>query len=145
MNNHLNQNTPQKSNGFIRLPLRWARRKDLSPAFKIIVGYINTRSTAILTNGMAWTISAADIMYQTGLSKSMVYKSIKVLIEADILIFFQTIKGKFEDYKIYKINRKNLLTYLKASPQKELAITERTGPSPQKELEPVHRMSGRRR
>ena len=67
----------------------------------------------------------------TGLSKSMVYKTIKMLVKADILFLFGTIKGKFEDYNIYKINRKNLLTYLKASPQKELG--------------PVHRKSGRRR
>jgi hypothetical protein len=114
--------SPQKKSDFIRLPLKWARRKDLSPAFKIIVGYINTRSTAKLTNGMAWTISAADIMYQTGLSKSVVYKTIKILVKADILFLIGTKKGKFNDYQIYKINRQNLLTYLKVSPQKELAL-----------------------
>ena len=67
-------------------------------------------------------------MYNTGLSKSMVHKTIKMLIKGQIMFIFGTIKGKFQDYKIYTINRKNLLNYLKASPQKELGLVHKASP-----------------
>jgi hypothetical protein len=109
---------------FIRLPMNWSRIKSiiLSPAEKLIVGYLNTRSTIKKVDGTAWTFSAADISYETGLSSTVAKKYIKVLENTDILKYFATIETKYNHglrgYKIYHLSRENLLKYMKAMRQK---------------------------
>jgi hypothetical protein len=116
--------TLKNKSKFIRLPMNWSRIKSiiLSPAEKLIVGYLNTRSTIKKIDGTAWTFSAADVSYETGLSPSVIKKYFIILESAAILKYFDTVETKYNHglrgYKIYHLSRENLLKYMKAMRQK---------------------------
>jgi hypothetical protein len=122
-------NNSKDTNKFISLPMVWSRRKDVSIYVKVIVAYIYTRSKAKLDSGDEWTISTADIVNNTAISKQVVNRAVKLLEKLAILTYSKTITREYRPFKTYTINVGGLKTYMGlSSPQRGASFPVGTKP-----------------
>ena len=97
----------KKIETFVRIPLEFCRRKDVSPSTKLVMGYILTRANI---ETMSWTLSAADVVNNTGLAKGTIHDVFADLQHNGIISLLnvkQLKKGQYPS-KIYSINRDKL-------------------------------------
>ena len=112
-------NLPKSSNQpitFIRVPHYFSRRTDISPAIKLIVAHIHTRSRIKIPSGqrLEWEVNAQEIANNSGINKMGVSRVIKTLTQAGVLIYKGTIQyhGQWPS-KTYAIDRIKLKDYMK--------------------------------
>jgi hypothetical protein len=93
-----------KEENFIKIPLTFLQRKDVTPATKLVFGYILTRSNI---NETDWEINASDITKHTGLCKMSLTRILRDLLYNGYLTFVRKETYKKGGYptKVYSIVR----------------------------------------
>lgn len=88
---------------FVKIPMEFLKRKDVTPAAKLIIGYIFTRSNIEETK---WLLNAADVIANTGLSDGTISNVFQDLMAHNMITFVHSEIQKKGQYptKIYSIN-----------------------------------------
>ena len=87
---------------FIRIPLSLLKRKDISPATKLVMGYIITRAGIEKTE---WKLIQKDVENMTGLSHGTIVNVFKSLNSKGVITLESVVKTNSPySTKIYKIN-----------------------------------------
>lgn len=88
---------------FVKIPMEFLKKKGVTPAAKLIIGYIFTRSNIEETE---WLLNAADVTNNTGLSDGTAHNVFQDLIAQSMITFVHSEIQKNGQYptKVYSIN-----------------------------------------